>query len=67
MHQFVYSEPGSSARDVIIDGRVVVENGRIATFDADAVLGEANHIFARILERNRDLLDLAKSLAAAVI
>jgi len=67
VHQFVYSEPGTSARDVIIDGRVVVENGCITTFDADAVLAEANQIFAGILERNGDLMGLAKSLAAAVI
>ena len=67
VHQFVYCEPGTSARDVVIDGRVVVDNGRIVTFDADAVLAEANGIFAGILDRNRELMDLSRSLAAAVV
>jgi cytosine/adenosine deaminase-related metal-dependent hydrolase len=67
VHQFVYSEPGTSVTDVMIDGRWVVRDRRIKTFDADQVLSEANGIFARIRERNADLMKLSTSLAAAVV
>lgn len=67
IHQFVYSEPGTSVMDVMIDGNWVVQDGRIRTFDADRVLSEANGIFARIRQRNADLMNLSTSLAAAVV
>lgn len=67
VHQFVYSEPGTSVTDVMIDGKWVVQDRRIKTFDADQVLSEADGIFARIRERNADLMELSTSLAAAVV
>lgn len=67
VHQFVYSEIGTSADTVIIDGALVMENGRILTFDADQVLRDARAAFPRILERNAALLDLAKRLADAAL
>lgn len=63
--QMVHSESGSSVRDVFIDGRHVVADGRITTFDSDALLAEAQGHFDRVLERNRDLMDLAKRLGQA--
>ncbi|MGH8221694.1 MAG: amidohydrolase family protein [Woeseiaceae bacterium] len=65
VHQFVYSEIGTSAHTTIIDGKVVMENGRILTFDADQVLRDARAAFPRILERNSKILDVARRLAEA--
>jgi 5-methylthioadenosine/S-adenosylhomocysteine deaminase len=65
INQMVHSESGSSARDVFIDGRHVVAEGRITTFDADAVLAEAQGHFDAVLGRNRDLMDLARRLGQA--
>ena len=67
IHQFVYSEPGTSARDMFINGRRVMAEGRITSFDADAVLADAHAVFARTLERNRDLMILAKRLGEAAL
>jgi len=65
VNQMVHSESGSSVRDVFIDGRHVVAAGRITTFDADAVLAEAQGHFDAVLGRNRDLMDLARRLGQA--
>lgn len=65
VNQMVHSESGSSVRDVFIDGRHVVADGRITTFDADAVLSEAQGHFDRVLGRNHELMDLAKRLGQA--
>ena len=67
VHQVVYSETGSSADTVIIDGRLVMENRRVLAFDADEVLREARAAFPRILERNAPILELARRLADAAL
>jgi len=67
IHQLVYSEPGTSVTDVMIDGRWIVEDRKIKTFDADQVLAEANAIFARIRQRNAELMNLSTCLAAEVV
>ncbi|WP_406855483.1 amidohydrolase family protein [Alsobacter sp. KACC 23698] len=38
--QLVYAESGSSVRDVMVDGRWIVRDGRIATVDEAAILAE---------------------------
>ncbi|MGQ0654842.1 MAG: hypothetical protein ACT4P4_21680 [Betaproteobacteria bacterium] len=67
VHQLVYSETGSSVDTVVIDGRLVMENGRVLTFDADEVLRESRAAFPRILQRNASVLDLARRLADAAL
>ena len=42
-----YYENGSGVETVIIDGEVVLEDGRILTLDEDAILAEAEEIVAR--------------------
>lgn len=46
--QLVYSELGSSVRDVVVDGNVVVRDRRLLTVDVDAVRAEAAAITDRI-------------------
>jgi cytosine/adenosine deaminase-related metal-dependent hydrolase len=67
VHQMVYSEPGSSLRELFVGGRQLVEGGRITAFDADQVLAEANGIFRHILARNDRLLGLSRRLAQATL
>ena len=43
----VYCETGSSVRTVIVNGRVVVEDGRVLTVDEGAVLAEAREAWER--------------------
>lgn len=38
--QLVYCETGSSVRDVVVGGRLVVENGKLLTLDEAAILAE---------------------------
>ena len=42
-----YYENGSGVETVIIDGEVVLEDGRLLTLDEDAILAEADEIVAR--------------------
>lgn len=48
--QLVYCENGSSVETVIVDGRIVVEGGRLSTLDHDSILSE----FKEAWERTRD-------------
>ena len=57
--QLVFAENGSSVETVLVDGQVVVEDGRIVAFDAESILQEAVPMMSRILERNRRLHRLA--------
>ncbi len=61
--QLVFAENGSSVDTVIVDGRVVVEGGRVTAFDAKAVCEEAKPMMGQILKRNARLYNLAKRMA----
>lgn len=63
MNQLVFAENGSSVDTVMVDGRVLVEGGRITAFDADAILAEARPMMKAIIERNAELLGLARRIA----
>ena len=43
----VYSETGSSVRTVIVNGRLVVEEGTLLTVNAGDLLAEAREVWAR--------------------
>jgi len=62
VRQMVFAESGASVHTVIVDGRVVVEAGRIIAFDSDAVLAEAKPMLAAIRHRNRDLHAFARRM-----
>jgi 5-methylthioadenosine/S-adenosylhomocysteine deaminase len=49
--QLVWASDGRAVRDVVIDGRVVVRDGRCTTVDADALRDEAVAAGRRLLER----------------
>lgn len=45
--QLTYAENGSSVRTVIVDGRIVVRDGRILTVDEEGILSEARDRWAK--------------------
>ena len=46
-NHLVYYENGAGVETVVVDGRVVMEEGRLLTIDEEAVLAEAEDIVAR--------------------
>jgi guanine deaminase len=58
----VFGETGASVHTVLVDGRVLVEAGRITAFDAAGVLAQARPMLAAIRERNRDLYAFARRM-----
>jgi guanine deaminase len=63
VRQLVYAEAGRSVRHVIVDGRLVLEEGRATTIDEDALYAEIERLMptllgdlAAIRSRNEQLL-----------
>ncbi len=50
--QLIWASDGRSVRDVVIDGRVVVEGGRCTTIDVTALAAEAADRRSRLIERS---------------
>jgi cytosine/adenosine deaminase-related metal-dependent hydrolase len=48
--QLIYCEPRQSVLHTIIDGQVVVRDGRVQTFDEDAILGEVRDLAPAVSE-----------------
>ena len=65
VQQLVFSERGESVRTVLIDGRVVYEDGKFAFGDAAEVARQANDMRQKQLGRNATLYRLAGQLATA--
>lgn len=63
VQQLVFSETGSAVDTVLVDGRIVVERGRITAFDAAAIMAEARDMLARIRDRNSAFRTVAARIA----
>jgi cytosine/adenosine deaminase-related metal-dependent hydrolase len=63
VQQMVFAETGSSVDTVIVDGKVLVEDGVITAFDAAAILREAKPMLRAIRERNRELYGFARRMS----
>lgn len=59
LQQLVFGERGGGVRTVIIDGRVVLEEGRITGFDEAEVIREAKGLLARSRARNAGIAKIA--------
>jgi len=62
--QWVFSDRGQSVRTVIVDGRLVVDQGRSLFIDEDAIVAEAKDVLAHIRERNAGVRAIAEAVAA---
>lgn len=51
MANLIYSASDSGVRTVVIDGRVVLEDGRLTTIDEEALLAEADVASRKLLSR----------------
>jgi 5-methylthioadenosine/S-adenosylhomocysteine deaminase len=60
--QLVYGETGSSVKSVLVDGKEVINEGRPAEFDLEAVMTEAHEIGSRLRERAKIGLTQANML-----
>ena len=61
-NQLVYAENGSSVRHVMVDGEIVVEDGRCTRIDETAVLREARTVLGAYLEQHALVEDDAREL-----
>jgi 5-methylthioadenosine/S-adenosylhomocysteine deaminase len=62
VRQLVYCENGSSVRTVLVDGRVVVDEGRLTTVDLRTLREEALEIARKVLADNRVARQQAEGL-----
>jgi 5-methylthioadenosine/S-adenosylhomocysteine deaminase len=61
--QLVFAETGAAVEMVVVDGRVLVEGGRVTAFDAAGALAEAGDMARRLARRNGDLFAVAEAIA----
>jgi cytosine/adenosine deaminase-related metal-dependent hydrolase len=62
--QWVFGERGGSVDTVIVDGKVVIENGRALFIDEKAVLNAAREILPGVRKRNSGVRAIAAAVAA---
>ena len=65
LQQLVFAERGRAVRTVLVAGRIVYEDGRFASADADAAIRAAKGMRESHAERNRALYRFAEALEAA--
>jgi cytosine/adenosine deaminase-related metal-dependent hydrolase len=64
--QLVFAETGAAVTTAIVDGRIVLDQGRITTFDAEAALAQIEGMERSLRARNADLFAAADAIARAV-
>ena len=67
VNQLVFAETGASVETVMVDGRILVENRKVVTFDVDAMLREVKAMTRSLRKRNDDLFKVAGELAELVL
>jgi hypothetical protein len=66
LHQLVYCLPSSSVRTVLVEGKVVVKDGRMATVDEAALLAEGQELGRAFVERSGATFEIAHQIFPAV-
>jgi cytosine/adenosine deaminase-related metal-dependent hydrolase len=64
--QLVFAETGAAVDTVIIDGRFVLDERRITTFDAAGMLREVRDMVSSLRKRNAALFEVAGAIADVV-
>lgn len=65
--QLVFAASGATVDTVIVDGRVLVENRRIMSFDIEPVVAAVRGLVPSLRQRNRDLQRWTMQLEGAVV
>lgn len=63
LNSMVYVEPGTSASTVIVDGRVVLDDGKIVGVDEATLRDRAQEILDRTRDARRGEWELAEAMA----
>ena len=66
VNQLVFAETGAGVDTVLVGGRVVVEAGRVKTFDAEELVREVRVMVRSLRQRNDDLFAAAGAIAELV-
>jgi cytosine/adenosine deaminase-related metal-dependent hydrolase len=66
VNQLVFAETGVAVDTVLVDGRVVVERGRVVTFDVNALAAAVQAMVRSLRARNADLFAVAGEIATIV-
>ncbi len=64
LQQLIFGERGGSVRTVIVDGRIVVEDGKALTIDEAGVVAAAKDILKSVRRRNGGVRAIAEAVAA---
>jgi len=66
VNQIVHAEDATAVRSVMIDGRLVVDNGRVTTVDVSRLAAQADEAFAQLRESRAAARTLVDALAPIV-
>lgn len=66
VNHLVYCNPGSSVREVIVQGELVVKEGRLTGVNEQAVYAEANELAAKFIEDSREAWEIAALIEPSV-
>jgi 5-methylthioadenosine/S-adenosylhomocysteine deaminase len=66
LHQLVYCLPSSTVRTVLVEGQVVVQDGRLTRVDDAAIISEGNELGRGFVERSGAAFEVAQQIFPAV-
>ena len=64
LQQLIFGERGGSVHTVIVDGEILVEDGRATTIDEPAIIAAAKDILKSVRKRNAGVRAVADAVAA---
>jgi 5-methylthioadenosine/S-adenosylhomocysteine deaminase len=66
VNQLVFAETGAAVDTVVVDGKVVMADGKILTFDVASMACEIRDMVQALAKRNDDLFSVASAIAEIV-
>lgn len=64
LQQLIFGERGGSVRTVVVDGRVLIDDGKAVTIDEPAIIAGARDILKSVQKRNTGVRAVADQIAA---
>jgi cytosine/adenosine deaminase-related metal-dependent hydrolase len=64
--QMVFAETGAGVETVLVDGRILVEAGRVTAFDTGGLAREIGEMARHLRQRNADLFAIAHAIASTM-